>query len=172
MSPVYICFLLLQNVCFLITIIIGIKFFFYISIIKNLFIKKLVLFLLIVFILTALYVFYKNTIFSIGNCKIELFENFLISCYAIGFFVYSLRLNFDQISTKSHLFWINSGILIYYMPFILIFLFNEYFIKISNILMASLYNTFNNILTLIFITLIIIGFLKSKSQNPNVNLNS
>jgi hypothetical protein len=141
----------------------GLLSFFYITIINSLLIKRLILFLLLIYNLISLFEFYTNSVSSIAYYKIAALENFLITCYALCFFIHAMKNNSDKISTKSPLFWINSGILVYYMPFILIFLFNEYLDKISNIFMASLYNTFNNILTLIFITLIIIGFSKSKN---------
>jgi hypothetical protein len=77
----------------------------------------------------------------------------------------------EKISTKFPLFWINSGILIYYMPFIIINLFTEYLNKTSNLFIVALINNFNNILTVIFMTFIIIGFLKSKNKNYEIKTN-
>jgi hypothetical protein len=145
---------------------------FYIININSLFFKRLIFLFLLIYNLISLFEFYTNSVSSIAYYKIAALENFLVSFYAICFFVFSMKHNPEKISTKYPLFRINSGILVYYMPFIIIYLFTEYLYKISNLFITALINNFNNILTVILITLIIIGFLKSKSQNPNVNLNS
>jgi hypothetical protein len=145
---------------------------FYITCINSLFFKRLILLFLLIYSLIAFFDFYINSVFSLSHYKINTLANLLISCYALGFFIHSMKNNSDKISTEFPLFWINSGILIYYMPFIIIYLYTEYLNKISNIFINSLNNTLRNIVTVVFITLIIIGFLKSKSQNANVNLNS
>jgi hypothetical protein len=146
--------------------------FFYITIINSLFFRRLIFLLLLIYILTSLFYFYTNSLSSMAYYKIAALETFLISCYALSFFIHSMNYNPKKNSTELPFFWINSGILIYYMPFILIFLFFEYLNKTSSEFLIRLINNSTNILTLVFITLIIIGFLKSKSQNPNVNLNS
>jgi hypothetical protein len=146
----------------------GLLSFFYITIINSLLIKRLIMFLLLIFSLISLFDFYTNSDSLISHNKFAALGNFLITCYAICFFIHSLKNDSDKISTKSPLFWINSSILIYYMPFILIFLFHEYLNKISNIFLSSLYHTFNNSLVLVFITFIIIGFLKSKNKNYEI----
>jgi hypothetical protein len=145
--------------------------FFYITITQQLFFKRLVLFLLVIYVLVALFDFYINSVFSISHYKISSFANFLISFYAICFFIFSMNHHSEKISTKFSLFWINSGILIYYMPFIIIYLFTEYLNKISNLFLSALTINFNNILTVIFMTFIIIGFLKSKNKNYEIKTN-
>jgi hypothetical protein len=141
--------------------------FFYISIIEHKFFKRLVLLLLLIYILAALFDFYANSIFSSSHYKINSFANFLVSFYAIYFFIHSLYHNSDKILTRSPLFWINSGVLIYYMPFILILLFSEYLSK-NPFFFAKLFNTCNNLLVLIFMSLVTIGFLKSKNKNYEI----
>jgi hypothetical protein len=145
---------------------------FYITIINSLFFRRLIFLLLLIYILTSLFYFYTNSLSSMAYYKIAALETFLISCYALSFFIHSMNYNPKKNSTELPFFWINSGILIYYMPFILIFLFFEYLNKTSSEFLIGLINNSTNILTLVFITLIIIGFLKSKSQNPNINLKS
>ncbi len=142
--------------------------FFYITIINSLFFKRIILLFLLVYSLVAFFDFYINSIFSLSHYKIIALANFLITCYALCFFIYSLKNDSDKISTKSPLFWINSGILMYYMPFILIYLFSEYLNKIANEFLIGLINNSNNILTLVFMTLVIIGFLKSKNKNHEI----
>jgi hypothetical protein len=141
---------------------------FYITIIKRLFFKRLIVFLLLIYVLVALFDFYINSVFSISHYKISSFANFLISFYAICFFIFSMNSHSEKISTKSPLFWINSGILVYYMPFIIIYLFTEYLNKTSNLFISALMTNFNNLLTVIFITFIIIGFIKSKNKNYEI----
>lgn len=136
---------------------------FYITSINSLFFKRLILLFLLIYSLIGFFNFYINDIFSLSHYKICAFANFLISCYALCFFIHSLKNNSDKISTKSPLFWINSGILIYYMPFIFIYLFTEILYKTSIEFLNELGTNFNNILTLVFMTLVIIGFLKSKN---------
>jgi hypothetical protein len=79
-----------------------------------------------------------------------------------------MKNNAEKISTKSSLFWINSGILIYYISFILIYLFTESLYRILPEFLDELSNNSNNILTLVFMTLVIIGFLKSKNKNYEI----
>ena len=138
--------------------------FFYITIINSLLIKRLILFLLLIFSLITLTNFFSKDIYY-NLCALE---NFLISCYVLCFFIYSMNYNPKKISTEFPLFWINSGILIYYMTFILIHLFSNYLIKTSNSFLLGLTNNSNNILTLVFMTFIIIGFLKSKNKNHEI----
>jgi len=142
--------------------------FFYITIINSLFLKRLILLFLLIYSLVAFFDFYINSIFSLSHYKICALANFLITCYALCFFIYSINYNPKKISTEFPLFWINSGILMYYMPFILIYLFSEYLDKIANEFLIGLINNSNNILTLVFMTLIIIGFLKSKNKNHEI----
>jgi hypothetical protein len=141
---------------------------FYITSINSLFLKRLIFLLLLFYSLIAFFDFYTNSIFSLSHHKINALANLLISCYALCFFIHSMKNNAEKISTKSSLFWINSGILIYYISFILIYLFTESLYRILPEFLDELSNNSNNILTLVFMTLVIIGFLKSKNKNYEI----
>jgi len=134
---------------------------FYRNFFKNYIQAKVFYFFIVLFLVFAFTDYKLNGLDSIDNLAISV-ESIILTLYSLYLYYFVLKnLVFDKL-LDAPVFWINSGILIYFMGNLMLFVFSNYLLVGDPTIHNKLWSLIHSFFNVIYNTLIVIGFWKAR----------